>query len=294
MQDLEFPKISIITPSYNQVEFLGRAIETVLNQNYPNLEYIIIDGGSTDGSKELIESYANKLTYWESAKDKGQYYAINKGFEKSTGEIMAWLNSDDMYFNGALTTVAEIFSSFKEVNWVMGVPIVFDEKDRAIVADRNRRRRCSRFHYFASINYEWIQQESTFWRRSLWQKAGGFINTDYKLAADFELWMRFYQHSKLDILDSLIGGFRMRKSNQKTLESINDYTNEANTIIATELSKLNRNELIKVERLKRLNRQTSNKLLRKLNKSDQKYNELVFQYTNWRIKFDRLSQKFYI
>ena len=294
MQESEYPKISIITPSYNQVEFLGRAIESVLNQNYPNLEYIIIDGGSTDGSKELIESYADKLTYWESAKDKGQYYAINKGFEKSTGEIMAWLNSDDMYFNGALATVAEIFGNFNDVNWVMGVPTVFDEKDRAIVADRNRKRKCSRFHYFASTDYEWIQQESTFWNRALWEKAGAFINTEYKLAADFELWMRFYQHSKLDILDSLIGGFRMRKSNQKTLESVNEYLNEAQKIIAIELNKLDQNELAEVENIKKLKNRTSNKLLNKLNRSEQKYYELIFKCTNWRIKFDRLSQKFYI
>jgi glycosyltransferase involved in cell wall biosynthesis len=294
MQQIKYPKISIITPSYNQVEFLGKAIDSVLNQNYPNLEYIIIDGGSTDGSKELIESYSERLSYWESAKDEGQYYAINKGLEKSTGEIMAWLNSDDMYFNGALNTVAEIFSSFNDVNWVMGVPTVFDENDRAIVADRNRRRRCSRFHYFASEDYEWIQQESTFWRRSLWQQAGSFINTDYKLAADFELWMRFYQHSKIDILDSLIGGFRMRKSNQKTLESNDDYLNEAKKIIEIELNKLTRNESSEVELIKKLKTRSGIKLINKLNKSELKYNERVFQCTNWRIKFDRLSQRFYI
>jgi glycosyltransferase involved in cell wall biosynthesis len=294
MVDLKYPKISIITPSYNQVEFLGKAIESVLNQNYPNLEYIIIDGGSTDGSKELIESYSTRLTYWESAKDKGQYYAINKGFEKSTGDIMAWLNSDDMYFKGALNTIAEIFTSFDDVNWVMGVPTVFDEQDRAIVADRNRKRRCSRFHYLASNDYEWIQQESTFWRRSLWDKSGGNINTNYKLAADFELWMRFYEHSKLDILDSLIGGFRMRKSDQKTLESSNDYFDEAKIIIENQLKNLSRVEKIEVERIKQLQSKMSNKLFNKLFKSSQKYNELVFQCTNWRIKFDRLSQRFYI
>jgi glycosyltransferase involved in cell wall biosynthesis len=292
MQKAEFPKISIITPSYNQVKFLGKAIDSVLIQNYPNLEYIIIDGGSTDGSKELIESYSDRLSYWESAKDKGQYYAINKGFERSTGEIMAWLNSDDMYFNGALNTIAEIFSSFDDVNWVMGVPTVFDEQDRAIVADRNRKRRCSRFHYLASSDYEWIQQESTFWRRSLWVKSGGNINTNYKLAADFELWMRFYQHSKLDILDSLIGGFRMRTSDQKTLESNSEYLAEAKEIIANEIDKLDKNEFLEVERIKKL--KSANKLFNKLYKSSKKYEERIFQCTNWRIKFDRLSQRFYI
>ena len=207
---------------------------------------------------------------------------------------MAWLNSDDMYFKGALNTIAEIFTSFDDVNWVMGVPTVFDEQDRAIVADRNRKRRCSRFHYLASNDYEWIQQESTFWRRSLWDKSGGNINTNYKLAADFELWMRFYEHSKLDILDSLIGGFRMRKSDQKTLESSNDYFDEAKIIIENQLKNLSRVEKIEVERIKQLHSKMNNKLFNKLYKSSQKYNELVFQCTNWRIKFDRLSQRFYI
>jgi glycosyltransferase involved in cell wall biosynthesis len=107
MKNLQFPKISIITPSYNQVEFLGKAIDSVLNQNYPNLKYIIIDGGSTDCSKELIESYSNRLSYWESAKDKGQYYAINKGFARATGGIYCWINSDDYYLQGTFIYVVE-------------------------------------------------------------------------------------------------------------------------------------------------------------------------------------------
>ena len=95
------PLVSIITPSYNQAKFLRRTIESVLNQDYPNLEYIVMDGASNDGSIEIIQEYADRLTYWESVKDKGQTDAINKGFNRATGKYVAWLNSDDVYYPGA-------------------------------------------------------------------------------------------------------------------------------------------------------------------------------------------------
>ena len=98
-----YPKISIVTPNYNGVKYLEQTIVSVLNQNYPNLEYIIIDGGSTDGSVEIIKKYESKLSYWVSEPDMGLYHAIQKGFEKSTGEIMAWINSDDMYVKGSFS-----------------------------------------------------------------------------------------------------------------------------------------------------------------------------------------------
>ena len=108
-----FPKISIVTPSFNQAEFIEETILSVLNQKYPNLEYIIIDGGSSDGTIDIIKKYEDKIAYWISEKDDGQSYAINKGLQRSTGEIISWLNSDDIFSNNALYTIASAFKKFQ-------------------------------------------------------------------------------------------------------------------------------------------------------------------------------------
>ena len=118
MSKENLPKISIITPSFNQAEFLEQTITSVFSQNYPNLEYIIIDGGSTDRSVEIIKKYADKLTYWVSEPDKGHGDALNKGFNHSTGEIMAWINSDDFYFPWTFSIVSEIFKDLPQIYWL--------------------------------------------------------------------------------------------------------------------------------------------------------------------------------
>ncbi|MEZ5010012.1 MAG: glycosyltransferase family 2 protein [Chitinophagales bacterium] len=113
-------KISIITPSYNQAEFLEDTITSVLHQNYPNLQYIIIDGGSSDGSVEIIKKYENQIDYWISEKDSGQTHAINKGFSKVTGDIICWLNSDDIYFDYTLSAVANYFNENPDIDILWG------------------------------------------------------------------------------------------------------------------------------------------------------------------------------
>lgn len=203
-----YPKISIVTPSYNQGEFLEETILSVISQNYPNLEYIVIDGGSTDDSVEIIKKYEKYITYWVSEKDNGHAHALNKGFEKSTGEIMAWINSDDKYFEWTFKTISEIYSKFKEVEWTLGLYANFDRKG-VLMSGENSVRAVYKniFSYLFSDLH--IQQESVFWRRSLWEKSGGYVSEEVKLMVDTELWCRFFLHEKLYHIDQVIGGYRI-------------------------------------------------------------------------------------
>lgn len=206
------PKISIITPSYNHGNFIEETINSVLNQNYPELEYIIIDGNSTDNSKEIIKKYEDKLSYWESKSDAGHFDALNKGFKRTTGEIMGWINSDDVYLPWTFKTVSEIFSKFPEVNWLVGTNSGWNHQGRLV----NAIARPKNIYDFLQGDYKWIQQESVFWRRSLWEKAGGNITEDYKLMIDGELWGRFFLHDKLYMVENVIGGFRSHNKNRST------------------------------------------------------------------------------
>jgi len=212
----QIPKISIVTPSFNQASFLEATIQSVLSQNYPNLEYIIIDGGSTDGSLEIIKQYEKQLHFWCSEPDQGHYDAINKGFAHSSGEIMAWLNSDDMYFPFALKTVSSIMANFKQLEWLTTLsPASWDWHgfctgfssipgySRDAFLDGYYSPWCGKW-------IGWIQQESTFWRRSLWEKAGSCIRTEFSFAGDFDLWSRFFLHADLYGTPSPLGGFRFR------------------------------------------------------------------------------------
>ena len=156
-----WPRISIVTPSYNQGQFIEETIRSVLQQGYPNLEYIIIDGGSTDNSVEIIKKYEEYLTYWVSEPDDGQYDAINKGFSRATGEIMAWLNSDDMYVPWTFKTVAEIFDKFEFVNWITGIPTAYTIHGSMVVGGSGRyyiySRDFIRRGFYGTIG-PWIQQ----------------------------------------------------------------------------------------------------------------------------------------
>ena len=226
------PKISLVTPSFNQAQFLAATIESILSQNYPNLEYIIIDGGSTDGSVEIIKKYEKYLHFWCSEPDGGQYDALNKGFSRSTGETMGWLNSDDLYFPWTLRTVSSIMSELPQVEWLTSLsPGMWDCLGFCLGFKQVSGYSQESFldgNFLPSIGC--IQQESTFWRRRLWEKAGGYISTQYKLASDFELWSRFYRHSELFATLSPLGGFRYQ-ANQRSSQ-IEEYQRESQAILA--------------------------------------------------------------
>ncbi|MGZ9735420.1 glycosyltransferase family 2 protein [Flavobacterium sp. GNP002] len=234
-KNIVYPKISIVTPNFNGGKYLEHTIQSVLAQNYPNLEYIVIDGGSTDNSVAIIKKYESQLAYWVSEPDKGLYDAIQKGFDYSTGEIMAWINSDDLYHPKAFFTVAEIFTNIKNVNWLMGIPSTFDELGRTVSVSPLKR--WNKLDYYLG-NFEWIQQESVFWRRSLWTKSGSKVDSSMKYAADLELWLRFFRSEKLYVTQALLGGFRQRSEGQLSMNFLDEYMVEARTKIKEEIENL--------------------------------------------------------
>jgi glycosyltransferase involved in cell wall biosynthesis len=231
MTSLSYPKISIVTPCYNSEKYIESTILSVLNQNYPNLEYVIIDGGSKDNTLEIVKKYQNQLTFWISEKDSGMYDALQKGFEKTTGKIMGWIGSDDMYHQNSFFTIAEIFSLSKNIKWLLGASTLFDEKGRTISAEKSRK---FTREDFLKGDYQWIQQESCLWHRELWVRAGSNLNTKMKFAGDFELWLRFFRFEELFVTDALIGGFRLRSSNQLSLDNLDEYLAEVKDVISIE------------------------------------------------------------
>jgi glycosyltransferase involved in cell wall biosynthesis len=208
-KDHLWPKISIVIPSYNQEEFLERTILSVLNQNYPNLELIIIDGGSTDGSTEMIKKYEMFLTHWVSEPDQGQASAIKKGFTKTTGEIMAWLNSDDMYLPGTLSAVAEVFGNDNTVDLVYGNGYHVDTED-TILGEL----RYTPFHFPTLLYSATMMQAATFWKRNIYFNTGG-INDSYRFSMDYDLLLRMTKNGTCKHLRRYLSCFRIH-GNQKT------------------------------------------------------------------------------
>jgi FkbM family methyltransferase len=208
------PKISIITPSFGQGRFLERTLQSVLNQGYPDLEYFIQDGGSTDESVEILDRYDSKLTGWVSETDGGQADAINRGFTRTTGEIMGWLNSDDLLLPGSLAYVATYFAAHPEVDVVYGNRVLIDDDDRQIGAWV-----LPAHDDFALTLADFVPQETLFWRRRVWEAAGSRLDPRFGYALDWDLLLRFREVGATMVrLPRFLGAFRIHED-QKTLAS---------------------------------------------------------------------------
>jgi|GEM_PF-2685954 len=211
------PVISIVTPSYNQGGFIERTIQSVLDQGYPRLEYIIQDGASTDDTMQVVEKYKSRLRHYESVKDGGQTCAINLGFRHATGEIMAWLNSDDLLLPGALNYVGDYFSRHPEVDVVYGHRIIVDEADQEVG------RWVMPPHDDEALSWaDYVPQETLFWRRAVWEKAGGGVDESFQFAMDWDLLLRLRASgARMRRLPRFLGAFRVHP-HQKTSARITE------------------------------------------------------------------------
>lgn len=183
---MTLPRLTVITPSLNQGAFLGRALRSVLDQGYPQLEHVVVDGGSTDGSVEILERFSDRLSWWVSEPDRGQTHALNKGLARATGEIVGYLNSDDYLLEGALEAVGRMFAD-PSVEWVVGSCRFLHDDGRVETVWRPARPTGPRLRWLLE---PWsVPQPSSFWRRSVLERAGGF-REDLHYVFDTELMLR--------------------------------------------------------------------------------------------------------
>jgi glycosyltransferase involved in cell wall biosynthesis/SAM-dependent methyltransferase len=207
---MRWPRISIVTPSYNQGKFIGRTVRSVLLQRYPNLDYILMDGGSSDDTVSRLAPYRDQFSYFVSAPDGGQADAIAKGFARSSGEIMAYLNSDDLLAPDALHFVANYFASHPNVDFIYSHRCTVDENDRVMwywVLPPHSSSLMKR--------WDFIPQETCFWRRSLFEKAGN-IDPSYQFAMDYDLFVRFMNLGRVRRVNRFLGAFRQHGESKTT------------------------------------------------------------------------------
>lgn len=234
------PLISIVTPSFNQASFLERTVRSVLDQGYPRLEYIVQDGGSTDGSVDVLRRYGDRLTAWDSRSDRGQAHAVNLGMQQTTGSIMAYLNSDDLLLPGSLAAVSRFFTDNPDIDVVYGHRVLIDDHDREIG------RWILPPHDDEAIKYtDFIPQETMFWRRRAWDAVGGQFDESFRFALDWDIILRFRQAGlRFARLPRFLGAFRIsaaqktnswwlpvgRREVDRLLDRVLGYTPDSSTI----------------------------------------------------------------
>ncbi len=196
--------VTIVTPSFNQARFLERTIQSVLAQDYPQIEYFVIDGGSTDGSVDIIRQYADRLAGWVSEKDRGQTDALNKGFARANGQVLAWLNSDDTYQPGAVSEAVAALQAHPEAAMVYGDGNFIDENDHVIGKFPSAQTDYARLRQ----GYVHVCQQAAFFRADLWRKVGP-LDPSFYFAMDYDLWVRLAREAPLVYLPRLWANFRL-------------------------------------------------------------------------------------
>jgi len=206
------PLVSIVTPSFNQARFLDDTIQSVLSQDYENIEYLIVDGGSSDGSLEIIQRYSSSLAWWVSEPDLGQTDAINKGFAHARGDVLAWLNSDDTYLPQAISEAVAFLQDHPEAGMVYGDANLIDETGKVIgkfPARQTDYRRLRR-------GYVHIPQQSSFFRASLWQQVAP-LDPSFFFAMDYDLWVRLARRAPLCYVPRTWANFRLHSAGKSVI-----------------------------------------------------------------------------
>jgi glycosyltransferase involved in cell wall biosynthesis len=227
------PLVSIVTPSYNQGQFLEETILSVLNQDYPNIEYIIMDGGSTDGSVDIIRKYEDRLAYWVSEPDKGQADAINKGWAMASGDILAWLNSDDLYVPGAVRFAAIWLNEHSETGVMYGDLQCIDEFGNPLYMFPTKP-----FNYMDLLYRCFIPQPSTFMRSNVIDKTGP-LDANLHMGLDYDLWLRAGLVTKLEYVPKLLSKFRIHQN----MKGLTKYSRKARELIHIHQQLYSRNDL---------------------------------------------------
>jgi glycosyltransferase involved in cell wall biosynthesis len=241
-----YPKISIITPSFNQGHFIEETILSVFNQNYPNLEYIIIDGGSTDETINIIRKYEHKINYWISEPDEGQSHAINKGFKRATGEIISWLNSDDILEENGLASILNGFNKYREADFIYGQSIHLNRKGKKEVFYPPNYPNL-RLEYLGSFPYI---QPACFYKKQILDEIG-FIDESFHYTMDFDFFVRIALNYKIQYIDLPIACFR-EQEHAKTNQYNDNWDYERKRVINRLINSLQLSNSIDIQHLKNL------------------------------------------
>jgi len=213
---LNLPKITIVTPSYNQGQYLEQTILSIINQQYPNLEYLVMDGGSTDNSIEIIKRYADRLAYWQSKPDGGQASAIAKGFEMASGTILGWLNSDDLLLPDCLSTVANKFPQDGKIVALAGRCIITGPSGEPLKVNLPIKRTWAKMLFYG----HGLSQMSTFWTRTAYEQAGG-LDISLQFGFDADLFIKLRRLGEIVITSDYLAAFRLHPSSKtSTMQNI--------------------------------------------------------------------------
>lgn len=211
----EWPRITVVTPSYNQGPYIEETIQSIIGQQYPNLEYFVVDGGSKDETVSIIEKYSAHINWWVSEKDRGQTDAINKGFKRATGDIVNWINSDDILYPDALFHIAQTYMANPEAGFVYGKTQRFNSKGPMEMMQHDVPDLPLMYYYYFPYG-----QQGCFYKKSILEKIG-FLNESLHFSMDFDLFIRLHLHAKTVKTDFLVGGFRDHEASKtNNLEAV--------------------------------------------------------------------------